>query len=177
MTVVGTLVVPFGDGPTSGAGGAITAEWDDTLNRDAAGEVKSQWNPGDQAYLLVHHDETVRITAVRTTSGTISMVGQVSLPRTDLVGFSAAAEKQGLQYLPAGAPVFVWKGNAGSGPTRSGKELSFGGGQFPCLASITYPVAFTRYHLATPAMTLAEDETWPIRVYIYYEEIDNESDD
>lgn len=168
-TVVGTLVVPFGE-IASAAGGSIMAEWDDTMNLDAGGEVKSQWLPGDVAYLLVHHDSTVRILAVKATAGSIGWAGSATLARKELVGFSAAAEKQGLQYLPAGSLAFAWKGNVGQGADNVGKEASVSGGQFPCLAEVSYPVAFGRYRLQTPSMSLAAEETFPVRVYIYYEE-------
>lgn len=170
MTVVATLVVPFGE-IASGAGGAIIAEWDDTMNLDTDGEVKSRWLPGDEAYLLVHHDNTIRILAVKATAGSIGAAGAATLNRQGLIGFAAAGEKQGLQYLPAGALTYTWKGNVGQGAGNVGREVSVGGGQFPCLAEIAYSVAFGRYLLQTPSMTLGADETFPIRVYIYYEEI------
>lgn len=171
MTVVATLVVPFGE-TVSGAGGAIIAEWDDTMNLDDDGEVKSKWLPGDVAYLLVHHDSSlINILAAKATAGSISASGSALLSRDDLLGFSAAGEKQSLQYLPAGALGYDWKGNVGQGASNVGKEVSVASGQFPCMAEIEYPVAFGRYRLQTPLMSLAADETFPVRVYIYYEEI------
>lgn len=171
MSVIGTLVVPFGDEAVSGAGGAIVAEWDDTMNLDANGQVKTQWQPGDAAYLLLHNDGSVRVLAVKATAGSIVAAGAANLSRQATLGFSAAGEKQGLQYLPAGPLSFVWKGNVGQGAGNVGKEVSVAAGQFPCLAEVSYPVDFSRYRLQTPAMMLAAEETFPIRVYVYYEEV------
>ena len=68
MTVVGTLVVGFGQDAATESG-SIIAEWDDTLNLNADGTVKTQFVPGDVAWLLVHHDNTATINAVRMTAG------------------------------------------------------------------------------------------------------------
>ena len=168
--VVSTLVVSFGEDAVT-ASGSIVAEWDDTMNLDARGEVKSQYLPGDEAYLLVHHDATVTIKAVKATAGAIASLGAAQLQRTAELGWGDAADGQTLNYLPAGAPALRWFGNVGSGMEVAGKAIRMTGGQFPCLAEVSFPVAFTRYRLQTPAVALAKDEEFPIRVYIYYQEV------
>lgn len=168
--VIATLVVPFG-GSAKSAGGGVMAEWDDSMNLDEAGNIKSEWQPGDDAYLLVHHDHTARIVAVKATAGSIGSGEQVVLTREELIGFPEANAQQALQYLPAGVPEVAWKGNRGRDVIARGREVVVGLGDFPCLAQCVYPVRFTRYRLKTPSMTLQADETFPIRVYVYYEEL------
>jgi len=168
-TVVGTLVVGFGKDAET-ASGSIIAEWDDSKNLDAEGEVKRDFVPGDVAWLLIHHDSTATINAVKTTSGSIAGEGEVILDRTEEMGWAEAGEEQGLRYLPAGDLAFDWYGNAGSGEVVADKEVKQTGGQFPCMADVSYPVLFRRYRLQTPVMDLAEEETFPLRVYIYYTE-------
>ena len=170
MNVVGTLVVPFG-GTARSVGGGLVVEWDDSMNLDESGQPKSQWQPGDDAYLLAHHDHTVRIIAVKATAGNLGPGEAVTLTREELIGFAEALETQGLRYLPAGVPALTWKGNRGRDVAASGREIVAGAGDFPCLANCVYPVNFIRYRLQTPEMQLSATETFPIRVYVYYEEL------
>jgi hypothetical protein len=165
--VVSTLVVNFGEDVT-GASGSIVAEWDDEMTLESNGEPKTQFVPGDERYLLVHTDSSVTVVAVKSTSGAIASVGGVVLDRTAEIGFGDSNDEQSLNYLPAGPLSFRWFGNAGSGPEIVDKVLRMLGGQFPCLAAVSVPVAFTRYRLQTPIVQLAKEETWPIRVYIYF---------
>lgn len=165
--VIATLVVNFGKDASS-ASGSIKAEWDDEMTLDAQGKSKTRFVPGDERYLRVHTDPTATIVAAKSTSGSIVSVGETVLTLTDLIGWSWAGDEQSLQYLPAGSLSFDWFGNKGSDQDVSGKAVRFSGGQFPCLAKVSFPVRFTRYRLQTPVMALAKDESWPLRVYIYY---------
>jgi len=169
MTVIGTLVVGFGEDAAT-ASGAIIAEWDDTKNLDVKGKVKSDWVPGDVAWLLLHADATATILDVKVTHGSIAADGDESLPRSGEMGWAEPGEEQTLQYAAAQLAdlVFKWFGNIGTGPDLEGKKLRFSSGQFPCLADVSYPVQFSRYRVQTPEVELAIDEEWPIRVYVYY---------
>ena len=169
MTVIGTLVVGFGEDAAT-ASGAIIAEWDDTKNLDSEGEVKSDWLPGDVAWLLLHHDATATILDVKVTHGSIVSEGEVSLPRSAEMGWAEPGEDQTLQYVAAQLAdlIFKWFGNVGTGPDLKDKKVRFSSGQFPCLAEVSYPVLFARYKVQTPMVELAIDEEWPLRIYIYY---------
>lgn len=200
MSVVGTMIVPFGESAV-GAGGGIIAEWDDTMNVVVAGtilgrftigaklyfvvitgtkidivegkDVKPNFYPGDQVYLLLHADPSlVRIVDVKATSGTISAVGQAVLSRSEELGFASADEVQELHYLPADSPAFSWFGNVGRLPVQLGRQVQLSSGVFPCLAKVSYSVGFSRYLLRTPQLSLEKDDTFPIQVYVYYEEIE-----
>lgn len=168
--VIATLVVPFGGSAKSPSGGVI-AEWDDTMNLDASGQVKLEWQPGDGAYLLVYHDHTARIVAVKASAGTIGQGSTVTLQRDDLLGWPEAGEAQAVRYVPNDVPALEWFGNRGREVAVAGKEITVRAGEFPCLARCVYQVRFTRYLLKTPAMALQAKETFPIRVFIYYQEL------
>ena len=177
MSVVATLVVPFGSSAVA-ANGSLIAEWDDSKNLDADGNVKTTWLPGEYRDLLVHHDNSVIVHAVKATGGTFGSPSDENLSRSELVGFPFAGKPQALQYLPSDKLVYDWKGNVGRDTSNVGKEVTIGSGDFPCLAMITYPVDFVRYRLQTKKMELAADETFPLRIYVYYEEVkSDESND
>ena len=53
-----TIVVEFGTGADSSA--FVAVELDDHLNKDADGETKTQFNPGDQVWFWVQHDASLR---------------------------------------------------------------------------------------------------------------------
>lgn len=166
--VVSTIVASFGEAVQS-ASGSIVVEWDDTLNVNDDGSEKTQFVPGDTAFLLVHADQGVDIVAVKATAGNISNQGGIVLSREQELGFADAADIQTLNYRPASSLALTWYGRQGSGKSVSGKELSFAAG-FPCLARAVYSVAFQRYALETPSMSLDSGTEFPIRVYVYYTE-------
>lgn len=165
--VVGTLVVRFGEAGRS-ASGNVVAEWDDTLNLDASGQVKSRYIPGDEVYLLVHAPG-VQILRLAATDGSVSGSGEEVLDRAEELGFGSIDDLHELRYLPAEAPVVTWCGRQGLGLQRTGRSVGVDDG-FPCLAKVSYPVQFERYRLQTPVRTLAANEEYPLLVYIYYRE-------
>ncbi|SHO52829.1 hypothetical protein [Desulfopila aestuarii] len=166
--VVGTLVVRFGESVAS-VSGDIVAEWDDTLNVESSGEVKSRFVPGDEAWLLIHADPGLQIVRVAATHGSVNASGQVVQQRSQDIGFGGVDDGQDLRYLPAASIVGQWLGRVGVGLQIAGRRLTVQDG-FPCLLRASYPVRFRRYRLQTPAMTLNTDETYPLLVYIYYTE-------
>lgn len=196
--VIGTLLVPFGE-TVSAAEGAIVAEWDDTMNVAFAGrilntfisdgkrqfvvldgntirvmsatDIKSQFIPGEEAYLLLHVAPGIRIVEVLATHGRLEELGQETLQRGDEIGFPLADEKHTLSYLPSALPTAEFFGNVGTDIEWIGHEIQYKSGTFPCLARLSYPVQFTRYVLHTPVMTLAKDDTHPILVYVYFEQV------
>ncbi len=166
--VVNTLVVNFGESASSSSG-ALSVEWDDILNVDDKGEVKSNIFPGDQVYFLESHEPGINIVAVKTTSGSVSNIGPVTLDREQELSWGDTDESQNLRYSPRGSLKYNWFGRVGSGAPSSGRELKLTG-NFPCLALVKYGVLFNRYLLHTQQMSLAKDETFPFKVYVYYTE-------
>ena len=166
--VVGTLVVRFGESARS-ADSKVVVEWDDTLNLDGDGNVKSRYVPGDEAYLLVHAPG-IEIIRVAATDGSVATAGQAVLDREEELSFGDIDDLHDLRYLPAAAPVVSWCGRQGTGWKRTGRNVRVDDG-FPCLAKVSYPVLFDRYRLQTPAKNLAIDEEYPLLVYVYYREV------
>lgn len=173
MSVVGTLVVNFGESAATDSGN-IVAEWDDELNIDAAGEVISQFVPGDEVWLLLHHGADVTITGIAVTAGTVSRSGEAIRQRQAELGWGSVDDDQQLSYTPAGLLLYDWKGRVGSGAVRTERSVSVAG-NFPCLAVVTFPVRFVSYRIQTPEITLAEKETFPLRAYVYYRDAEAES--
>jgi hypothetical protein len=168
VSVVNALVVNFGESAASDSG-SITVEWDDSLNVDDAGEVKTNFVPGDELYLLVHHGSDVDIVGVKSSSGTVSGGGAVSLTRTQEIGWGSIDDKQNLNYTPMGCIKYKWFGRSGAGASVVDKVITMAG-SFPCLALVEYVARFLRYRLQTQKVTLTGDETYPFLVYVYYRE-------
>jgi hypothetical protein len=166
VSVVNALVVNFGESAAS-ASGSIVVEWDDSLNVDDKGEVKTSFVPGDELYLLVHSD--VEIVGVKSTSGTVSGGGAVSLIRAQEIGWGSIDDEQNLNYTPIGSIKYKWFGRSGSRPSVVDKIITMAG-SFPCLALVEYVARFLRYRLQTQKVSLAKDETYPLLVYVYYRE-------
>jgi hypothetical protein len=171
MGIVNSIVVSFGETVTSDSG-SITVEWDDSLNVDDDGEVKTSFVPGDTLSLLVHHGDDVKLVGVKSTSGTLSGGASVSLTRKEELCWCSDDDEQSLSYSPSGGLSYTWYGRVGSGAVRDDKTVTMSD-SFPCLALVSYPATFLRYLLQTPTLTLAEDETWPLQVVVYYEELES----
>lgn len=171
MSIVNSIVVSFGESVTSDSG-SLTVEWDDSLNVDDDGEVKTSFVPGDVLYLLIHHGSDVDVVGVKCTSGTLSGGSAVNITMEDEIGWGSSDDDQELSYSPSGALSYTWFGRVGSGITLVDKVLTVAE-SFPCLARVSYLARFLRYKLQTPSVTLAEEETWPLLVYVYYTEADS----
>jgi hypothetical protein len=164
-----TLVLSFSGGMAVNASGTVRAAWDDAGNKSAAGEVKTQFIPGDPAMFIVQAEPSVQITRVLATAGEVQYQGEVDRPQTDELGWAAADDRQQLAWRPNGAVTPTWYGNAGSGLKIDGMTATVAGG-LPCLARLAYTARVRSYRLQTPAVVLAKGQDYPLRVYIYYKE-------
>ena len=164
-----TLVLSFSGGMVSNASGTVRAAWDDTANKSAAGEVKTQFIPGDPAMFIVQAEPSVQITRVLATAGEVQYQGEVNRPQTDELGWAAADDRQQLAWRPAGGVSPTWYGNVGSGLKVDGMTATVTAG-LPCLARLAYTARVRSYRLQTPKITLAKGQEYPLRVYIYYKE-------
>ncbi len=165
-----TLVLSFSGGVTSNAAGTVRAAWDDALNRGSDGQVKSQFVPGDAAWLIVQADPSVRITRVLATAGAIVALGEVSRRQTDSLLFAAADSEQSLSWRPSGGVSSAWYGNQGSSLRVNGQTVTVGAGH-PCRALFSYTARCMSYRLQTPAVKLATGQEYPIDVVVYYTEV------
>jgi len=149
-----TIVVKFGD--SVAADSLFLVELDDTLNTNipegkvlhryiysgvtyfvmyygpgdirtlpAAG-IKSQFNPGDPTYFLLHYDPTkLRVADIKTTSGTVTKQGIVKRNETDELFFTSTEATQTLSHIPVASLSDSWFGRS---PilSRSGLQLELG---------------------------------------------------
>lgn len=161
-----TLVVVFGDGVEAGF---VKAEFDEIENVNAAGEVKTQFVPGDEPYFLVQHDPTLRIDRVASTDGmAVSNNAEETRTRTTALDFAQVDDTVELDYLPAGSGSRVWYGNVPTIAT-DGRAITATGGQLPAKGLATYPTTWQSYRLIPPPLTLAAEQTYEITIYIYME--------
>ena len=159
--VVASLVVRFGEGADTSA--LVAMELDDTMNIDDAGEVKSEFRPGDNIFFLIHHDSKLRIESVKATGGQIEAQGYVIRERSNELLWAGLDEKQ-LSYLPSGDLVPEWYWREGTGLKRTGREASITDGGLPVEALIKYDVSFHLYRLVTPVVELEPEEKKKITI-------------
>ena len=161
-----TIVVQFGDSVAKESQFAVV-ELDGTMNLDADGKEKSQFVPGDEAIFLVHLPEDLFIDRIAATDGMVVAMGGASLERNQEALFTDD-EQQQLSYYPAGAVATDWQGTVGTGFEVDGRDISIVG-NWPAAVKLAYHVAFNRYKLVPPPLTLAEDESYQVHVVVYVE--------
>ena len=165
--IVASIIVKFSEGADSSA--LYKVELDSLLNLDDAGEVKNQFSPGDPVNFLVNHGRELRIGNVLATDGMINATGQLSRQRSDSLLFRDEEETGELGYFPAGPLSQKWYGNQAQSLSRADRTITVSGGVYPCRVKLDYIVFFHGYRLITPAMELAEKETYPIDIVVYFE--------
>jgi len=168
MSVEATIIVEFGVGVDSGA--LVVVELDEAMNLDQNGEEKTSFNPGDVPYFLVHHDASVRIGAVRSSSGMVSGGTVVSRERSQQMQWVKADDQQDLPHVPANTPVWQWWGNVPQ-INRDGRTVTASGTGIPAIGEATYIIEARQYQLTPPPMELADDDTYPVLIVIYMEAV------
>ena len=165
-TVGATIVVEFGTGADSSA--FVAVELDDRLNKDANGEVKTSFHPGDEVWFWLQWDAAaLRLDRVRATSGQVVACGTASRTREQQCTWTGD-EAVELSHIPAGSPALKWYGNVGSGLSRDGRKL-WVTGNTPCTADATVPISVHLYRYVPPPMALGEGETWRSVIVCYME--------
>jgi len=166
VSVEATIVVEFGQGVDSGA--LVVVELDEVMNLDLDGEEKTSFSPGDTPYFLVHHDQTVRIQSIKSSSGMVSGGNIVTRDRNQQVQWVKDGEKQDLSYTPANSPTWKWWGNTPT-TTRDGRTVTVSEPGIPAIGEVSYVIETKQYQLTPPPMDLEEDETYPVLIVIYLE--------
>jgi len=163
MTVAATVVVEFGHGVDSGA--LVLVELDEAMNLDLDGAEKTSFSPGDTPYFLVHHDYSVQISDIKSSSGMVSGGTIVSRDRSQQMQFTNIEDSQELPHIPAGALAWTWWGND---PVidQDGRTLKATGAKIPAIGEVSYSIQAKQYKLTPPPMTLTDDETYPILIVI-----------
>ena len=108
-----SIIISFGSLSSSDAG-LIVLEPDDLLNIDSEGNIKTTFNPGDDFYFLVHHDHTIIIDSVKSTSGALRAQGEKTRTNIQLITFTLETENHQLGHRPQG----------GVSPSLYGTEVS-----------------------------------------------------
>ena len=162
-----TKVVRIGE--ESGSSSALfVVELDEAMHLGADGNVVRSFLPGEQVFVLLHHDPVVRVVRVAdTANGDLQRLGTVSRSRTVQVVFPAADDAQDLPHNPDGLPSVVWYGRS-SQLQLAGRALRAPGA--PCLGDVTYVFTASQYRYRLPAgVTLAKGERFPVSLVIEVE--------
>jgi hypothetical protein len=159
-----TIVVKFGDDVSSNA--LFVVELDEEMNRDGQGEVKSQFYPGDQVWLLMHYDSNLVIKDVRTTSGDIVRQGTVTRSHTEETLFADADTPVELPHNPYGGLGASWFGRS-SALSVSGRQVT--AESTPCIGNVTHSFLAELWMYTPPPLSLVADQEYPAAIVVYVE--------
>lgn len=167
-----TAIGSFG---ASASGSSVSAllriEIDAEMHTDADGNEIRTFLPGDEVYLLVHHDSRARIINLRDTAGgDLQRIGQVSRGKNEQITFQHPAHENELQYQPAGTPSADWYGRS-SGLRLNGRTLT--AANAPCLGDISYAISAVQYlYRPSSLVTCGIGEEFPVDVIVEWREVD-----
>jgi hypothetical protein len=162
-------VVQFGDQAPVDA--FVVAEFDDTLNIDGSGNVKTTWHAGDEIWFWVQHDASVRIAHIKPTGGSGDIVdcGWSHRSKTQELTWPDVETINELSYIPSAAITLKWYGTPGEGLAVSGRSISIAGSA-PCTCDATIPMGVRLYRFIPPALALSGDaDIYRVVIYIYME--------
>lgn len=157
-----TLTIVFEDGADSSA--LAIAKPDDHLNKDASGETKTQFVATDRPYFIVHLDDSLKISQVRCSSGSVRYLGPATRTATiDTLDADVEGDSVDLEYNPAAAPQLSWYGNV---PAMSlvGRRITFTG-TLPATGEGRYSYGCYSYQYIPP--TLAPNQKWRTRIVVH----------
>lgn len=155
-----SIVVRFGDAAASTA--KVVIEPDETLNRDADGNILSEFPPDTPFYFLVQIDDTVQVTSITTSDGRISDRGTVTRNKTQRQVF-IDTNPVALPTIPAGPVTPSWYGRSPN-LTISGVEVSVD--DIPAIAELTWQARMESYMLTPPDIDLEKDEKYYIVILL-----------
>lgn len=160
-----------GAGADSGLHMAAIADFSrNTEIVDGKSQEKTTFHPGEQFYFLVQHDAKLKITAARASFGAVQALGGVTRQHTDDIQISTAEDTHDLAYTPRGSLAHIWYGNSPA-LTLVGRALSYRNGELPAVGTASYASAWQSYRLIPAALTLSAEESWPVLIVIYLEEV------
>lgn len=176
MAVETSIVVVFGDGADSD--GTVVAELDPLHdnNLDSDGELKSTFDSvaPDVPVLLIHHDDTVQLTRIVATSGSVESTETSGITQTREVDLSFATEEDtvSIGYSNTTLDSVEWNGRTGT-VVISGDNIIYSSGETPFVGVATVNVTFQhQYFVNVPSgLDLDADETYEIVIFIYMENI------
>lgn len=173
MAVEASIILEFGDVDETTAGISIEIDEEFSGNLDSDGNVKSSFSPNDTPVFLIHHSNLVRIAAVKSTDGIVSMLG-TDLPRIrdSEALFTTEDTEINLGYSNPSSLSVEWRGSTTAVTLNGSNVIATSSETFPCVCDTTFQVVFNeQWMLTPPSMTLSDDESYIIYVVVYVENV------
>lgn len=163
-----------GPGADSGLFAVAIPDFARNTELDATGKTveKTTWNPGDVYHFLVQHDERLRITDVRASSGAVQALGAAARTHGgERLQIEQDDAGQELSYIPSGDVSVRWYGNAPA-LARDGRAIGYASGPLPAIGDASYPARWHGYRLVPPPMQLGPEDEWPVLIVVYLDSVE-----
>ena len=158
-----------GPGADSGLFAVAIADFARNTELDADGRTveKTSFHPGDLYFFLIQHDARLRLSSVRSSWGTVQSLGAATRSHTgEDIQLAEAEDAAETSYIPSGSVSAKWYGNSPR-IANTGRAISYRSGPLPAIGAISYSAAWHGYRLVPEALTLAQDEEWPVLIVAY----------
>lgn len=158
----------------SGLFAAMIADFQRNREIDSNGKdvEKTSFHPGDVYFFLVQHDPGLKLTAVKSSWGSVQSLGATTRSHTGEHGediqLAEAEDEQETSYIPTGSVSATWYGNSPT-ITNKGREIRYKSGPRPAIGKLSYSAAWRGYRLVPEALELAEGEEWPVLIVGYFD--------
>lgn len=157
----------------SGLFAAMIADFQRNRETDSEGRdvEKTSFHPGDIYHFLVQHDPGLRITAVKSSWGSVQALGAVTRSHTGERGediqLAEAEDEVETSYIPnIGRVSARWYGNSPD-IVNMHRSVMYRRGPLPAIGKIGYSADWHSYRLVPAALTLRDDEEWPVLIVAY----------
>lgn len=177
MTTPASIILEFGEG-VDGDSAFVKVELDEVRNVDAAGEAKTEFNPGDDVYFLVQIGQDLAIDWVLPTSGTVNQIAAVKRKRTQELVFTPQNLSKDLDYIPTAQPTVKFYGKTPALKAMDGVTLALAGieelmdsdpvpSDLPAVCDVEYDVEFRSFRFVPPPMNLPDENSeYKVRIVI-----------
>ena len=172
------LKLEFSDAAAdSGLFAAMIADFQRNRETDSDGKdvEKTSFHPGDIYHFLIQHDPGLKLTAVRSSWGTVQSLGAATRSHTGEHGediqLAEAEDEIETSYIPTGSVSAQWYGNSPA-VKNTGREIRYQSGPLPAIGKIGYSAAWHGYRLVPEALELAEGEERPVLIVAYMDLVD-----
>ena len=158
-----------GAGADSGLHMAAIADFERNIETmDGKRQEKTSFYPGDIFHFLIQFDAKLYISKVRSSWGAVQALGPVSRQHEDSIELRGPGDDKSLSYTPAGSVAVRWYGNAPQLNTI-GRQLSYRSGPLPAIGTLSYQSRWQSFRLIPAALSLGQDEEWPVLIVAYLE--------
>lgn len=147
----------------SGPTGSISAEIDSRAEGPNAG--RTSFAPGEAIAFLVYTSDNVRVADITASDGTVTGGAEVSF-MSDLTAQFVNSDTASLSATVERIETHEWLGNALGGLDLLDEGTVQADSSGVAVARVNALVRARQYSLVTPAVALAEDEEYPIVVFI-----------